>query len=114
MHVSAKLYESPSGTSHGLMLEIHVTGDDTCDEMIMDALKYTGRSYSPTVVWNQDRRSYHLDASWDVDPDWGDDYMAVIRRLEKVVPPELISLRIERPNEPLFEEKALVDIDLDT
>ena len=111
MFVDGKLYMD-SDTHNSLSISVDIFGDDQPDDLIMNALKTTNRSYCPAVTWDENRLCYHVEAQWDVDPDWGDDYMAVIRRLEQVVPRELISVRLERPNQPVHIEGALVDLDV--
>jgi hypothetical protein len=109
MFIHGIMYENDADQ---MMLDVRVFNDDKFDSEILEALRQTNRSYSPHVTWDEELHCYRLEASWDPNPDWGDDFVAIERRLRRVVPVELISVRWERPNEPVFEEAALVDIEL--
>jgi hypothetical protein len=109
MHIEGKMHVRED-VHNGIFIEADIIGDSSCDELVIDALRSTNRSYQPTVTWDENKSCYHLEAQWDADPDWGDDFTAIIQRLGRVVPPELISMRLERPNEPVAEWKALIDM----
>jgi hypothetical protein len=109
MHIEGKMYIKDD-THNDLFIEVDISGDSSCDELIMNALKAQTGSYATAVSWNADKSCYHLEAQWDPDPDWGDDFTAIWRRLSTVVPSALISMRLERPNQPPYEESCLFDI----
>lgn len=111
MHIDEKMYEK-EGTSLGLFIEIDIFGDPKPDDLVIKALKETAGSYSPTVSWNEEQQCYHLEAEWDPDPNYGDDLTAILQRLREVVPPELISTHIERPNQPSRTELSFIDIEV--
>lgn len=109
MHIEGKMFEKEN-TPYGLAIEV-VIADDAYDPLIWDTLHTTGGSYTPTVTWNELTSSYHLTADWDPERNWGDDFTSIERRLHAVIPESLISVRYERPNEPVYEEGALIDME---
>lgn len=110
MFIHGRMFET--GNTGDIAIEVQVQHEDEFNQEVMDALKNTGRSYCPEVTWDNTLHCYIVKAHWDVDPDWGDDFIAIQNRLRRVIPIELISVRWERPNELVWEERALIDVEL--
>ena len=108
-HMVGRLLEVTG--SEKLKLEVEVYYGKTYDANVKEILLDTGGSYRPTVEWVERGEDSHYlvtAGEWDVDPNWGDDFIAVRRRLGKIVPVECISIDYTQPNQPRTVEGALM------